>query len=267
MSRGRAKHDGGLWRSGKRAGYHRPLECKTLIEPLPRNFVLTDVVLELYNHPNGDQSKASGMVWNALDGHWSRPLVGGTVDDRGRRYHFETGILCPQHSRLSVCAGFFIDQPTSLLWAALSGYYCRESHHVDVDLDTRQLQTIDWTDLQRSNVIDPIDPPSTGLREESQDMQTSLAERMLLGTARDSTDRRELWVAGVGGRSLVQPGATVAVRLDGPAAAWVCGDQEAITRFPDGTNLVVVRRSIDGYTSHWICYHEEPHAASEEESA
>jgi len=60
-------------------------------------FVLTDVVFELYNHPNGDQSKACGFVWNALDGDWSRLLLGGSVDDRGRRYHLETGILCPQH--------------------------------------------------------------------------------------------------------------------------------------------------------------------------
>jgi len=243
-----------------------PLECQTLIQPLPRNFVLTDVVLELYDHPNGDQSKACGFVWNVLENQWSRLLLGGTVDDRGRQYHFESGILCPQNTYLSVCTCFFVNQPTSRLWAVLSGYYCQESKDVDVDLDIRPLQIIDWTDLKRSEVIDHIYPALTGPRRRSQDMQISLAERTLLGTARDLTDSRELWVESVGGRSLVQPGATVALRLDDPVAAWVCGDQEATTRFPDGTNLVVVRRSIDGYTSHWICYREE-RRAGEEESA
>lgn len=36
-----------------------PLECKTLFSPLQRDFLLTRVVFELHDYPNGDQSKDS----------------------------------------------------------------------------------------------------------------------------------------------------------------------------------------------------------------
>jgi hypothetical protein len=230
-----------------------PLECRELIGQLQADFLLTDVVFELYDHPNGNLSKACGFVWNALAGQWSRLLLGGNVDDNGRQYHFETGILCPRGSSLSVCTCFFVSQPTSRLWAVLSGYSCDESREM-ADLTTQTFQTIDWTDAQPSAVIDPIDPTRGG--EQRQDMPTSLAVRVLLGTVRDSADRGDMWVDGAEGRYQVALGQTVAVRVHRPEVLRSYGDRVGTTRCPEGTNLVVVRRSVDGRSSHWICYQE-----------
>jgi hypothetical protein len=232
-----------------------PLECKTLIDPLQRDFLLTDVVFELYDHPNGDQSRACGFVWNVLSGQWSRLLLGGHVDDRSRQYHFQTGLVCLRGSFLSVCTCFFVNQSTSRLWAVLSGYYCEDAGREIEDLDMRAVSTIDWTDLQPPEVIDPIDP--TGRGEVTQDIEGSLRARTLLGTTRDMVEPGDLLIEGAEGRSIVPAGATVAVRVAGHEVAWTLGERQGPTRCPEGANLVVVRRSLDGRSIHWICYREE----------
>jgi hypothetical protein len=232
-----------------------PLECRTVIEPLERDFLLTDVVFEVYDHPNGDHSRACGFVWNALSGHWSRRLIGGNVDDAGRQYHFETGLLCPRGSQLSVCTCLFVSQPTSRLWAALSGHFCRESRHDHHDLATQSLVEIDWTDQQPSAVITGFDPVGAGAP--SQDVDRSLTDRTLLGTSRSPSDRGELWIEGSEGRAHIAQGTTTAIRLSEPRALWSHGGDTATAHLPEGTNLVVVRRSVDGRSLHWLCYREE----------
>ncbi len=56
-----------------------PLECRTVAGPFKSAVVLTDVVFELNDHPNGFQSRACGFVWNALAGQWSRLLRAATA--------------------------------------------------------------------------------------------------------------------------------------------------------------------------------------------
>jgi hypothetical protein len=232
-----------------------PLECKTVVGPLVHDFLLTDVVFELYDHPNGDHSRACGFVWNALNGQWSRLLLGGHVDDLGRQYHFESGLLCPKGSRLSVCTCFFVSQPTSRLWAVLSGYYCAESRYEPHDLSAHALATIDWTDQEPPAVIDGADPVGGGTR--SQDLDLSLSDRTLLGTSRSVSDRGELWIEGADGSVLAAEGVTTAIRLSGPGVSWVCGGESETAHLPEGTNLVAVRRSLDGRSLHWLCYRED----------
>ena len=44
-----------------------PLECRTVMDPLERDFLLTDVVFELYDHPNGDHSRACVHSYRSSD--------------------------------------------------------------------------------------------------------------------------------------------------------------------------------------------------------
>jgi hypothetical protein len=231
-----------------------PLECRELIAPLERDFLLTDIVFELYDYPNGTQSRACGFVWNAMPNQWSRKLLGGHVRDAGRQYHFETGLLCPRGSGLSVCTCWFVSEPTSTLWTVLSGHYCERSPW-DVVLDVGALPTIDWTDAQAAEVIDAVDP--TGQKDLTQDMGMSMPSRVLLGTARETIDRGEFWMDGPEGRFLVAPGRTGVMRTVGDKVSWTCGEQKGSSRCAEGTKLVVVRRSGNGRSIHWIFYGEQ----------
>ena len=139
-----------------------PLECRTVAGPFRKAVVLTDVVFELWNHANGFQSRACGFVWNALPGQWSRLLMGGQVDDVGRRYDLESGVLCPAGSTLSVCTCLFVAFPTSTIFALLTGYSCQESH-VDVS-GVKAVggdYSIDWLETQ-FGALDPHDPTGAG---------------------------------------------------------------------------------------------------------
>jgi len=232
-----------------------PLECKPLLGPFSHDFLLTDVVFELYDHPNGNQSRAGGTLWNTMPNQWSRRMLGEDVDRSGRQYHFETGLLCPAGSSLSVCSSLFVNQPTSRLWVVLSGCSCEEDLWVIGDLLPQALRTIDWIDLQPQGVIDPVDPTATTVHP--QDLEFAIAGRDLLGTARDEVGQDMLWVEGEADRSQVAPGTSVALRVAGNEVAWAVGDTTGTRQCPDGTNLVVVRRSVDGRTIHWLCYRED----------
>ena len=238
-----------------------PLECRTVAGPFRRAVVLTDVVFELWNHANGFQSRACGFVWNALPGQWSRLLMGGQVDDVGRRYDLESGVLCPAGSTLSVCTCLFVAFPTSTIFALLTGYSCQESH-VDVS-GVKAVggdYSIDWLETQ-FGALDPHDP--TGAGAATGDVEHAVGERELVGTVREHVHPGDLFVHGADGTTTVPHGSTIAVRLAGHEPGLESGGEERTTRLPEGTNLVVARRSADGRSVHWLCYreHEPPRAA------
>ena len=237
-----------------------PLECRTVAGPFRRAVVLTDVVFELDSHPNGFQSRACGFVWNVLSGQWSRKLMGGQVDDAGRRYDLESGVLCPAGSSLSVCTCLFIAFPTSSIFALLTGYSCQS--HVDVSgvKAVGGEYSIDWLETQ-AGALDPHDP--TGAGAETGDVEHGLGERELVGTVREHVEPGELAVHGADGATTIPHGSTLAVRLDANEPTLQSGPEKRTTRLPEGTNLVVARRSADGRSVHWLCYreHEPPRAA------
>jgi len=235
-----------------------PLECRTVAGPFRTAVVLTDVVLELDDHPNGSQSRACGFVWNALSGHWSRLLIGGGIDDAGRRYDLESGIVCPAGSTLSVCTCLFTAFPTSTVFALLTGYSCHEPH---VDLSGVKAvgggASIDWLEMQ-SGALHPHDPTAVGAPVG--DVEHALGERELVGTVREQVRPGDLVVHGAGGARTIPHGATLAVRLAGHEPALQSGREERTARLPEGTNLVVARRSADGRSVHWLCYREDEEA-------
>jgi hypothetical protein len=237
-----------------------PLECRTVAGPFKRAVVLTDVVFELDSHPNGFQSRACGFVWNALAGQWSSKLMGGHVDDAGRRYDLESGMLCPAGSTLSVCTCLFIAFPTSTIFALLTGYSCQESH-VDVS-GVKAVgggYSIDWLETQ-SGALDPHDP--TGVGAATGDVEHALGERELVGTVREHVHPGDLVVHGADGTTTLPHGSTLAVRLAGHEPTLQSDGEEGTTRLPEGTNLVVVRRSADGRSVHWLCYREQEPAGA-----
>lgn len=230
-----------------------PLECKTILGPFDRGFALTDVLFDLYNHPNGADSKACGFVWNALPNKWSRLLFGGTVDDRGRQYHLESGVLCPKDSLLTICTCSFVSEPTAYLSARVMGCYCEETRRL-IDIRGSLLELVvkvDWKDALPEETLHPIDPTGGARRK------PRLVHRDLLGTAYEAIAPGNLLVAGADREVSLQPGSAVALRVERASWRWRCeGMRQRSGRGPSGTNLLVARRSPDGLLVHWIMYRE-----------
>lgn len=230
-----------------------PLECKAILGPFDRGFVLTDVLFDLYNHPNGANSKACGFVWNVLPNQWSRRLLGGTVDDRGRQYHLQSGVLCPKGSFVNVCTCYFVNEPTAHLSARVMGCYCEETPRL-IAVDDSVLEAVarvDWKDALPPETLDPIDPTGEARGK------PRLVHRDLLGTACEAIQPGNLLITGTDREVSLQPGWGVAVRVDRQTWRWKCeGTRARLGRGPGGTNLLVARRSPDGLLVHWIMYRE-----------
>jgi len=230
-----------------------PLECKTILGPFDRGFVLTDVLFDLYNHPNGADSKACGFVWNTLPNKWSRLLFGGTVDDRGRQYHLESGVLCPKGSFLNVCTCYFVYEPTAYLSARVMGCYCEAPPRL-IDVSASLLEVVakvDWKDALPQEALDPIDPTGGARRK------PRIVHRDLLGTACEAIAPGTLLIAGTDRDVSLQPSSAVALRVERQSWRWKCeGARIRSGRGPSGTNLLVARRSPDGLLVHWITYRE-----------
>ena len=88
-------------------------------------------------------------------------------------------------------------------------------------------------------------------------------ERELVGTVREHVHPGGLVVHGADGTTTIPHGSTLAVRLAAHEPKVQSGPEERTTRLPEGTNLVVARRSADGRSVHWLCYreHEPPSGA------
>jgi hypothetical protein len=229
-----------------------PLECKTILGPFNRDLVLTDVVFDLYNHPNGDASKACGFVWNVLPNQFSRLLVGGTVRDAGRQYSLESGILCPQSSYLSICSCFFVNQPTALFSARVTGCLCEGVPRHPFEPD--RFQGVEWQDAFPADDLDPIDP--YGVKSEAE-RAASFPTREVLATATDIVEAEDLVVSPAGRKETVRPGEALAFPVTRASWKWSsAGARERAARAPRGTNLVVARRSPDGRLVHWAMYRE-----------
>jgi hypothetical protein len=228
-----------------------PFECKTILGPFDRAFVLTDVVFDLYNHPNGFNSKGCGFVWNVTPNS-SRLLLGGTVDDRGRQYHLQSGILCPRRSYLSVCNCFFVAEPTALVSARVTGCYCAPPPF-DLDEVVEDLPTdVVWKDTSPSPFLGPIDPTETRPRT------SRPVHRELLSTGYEAIESGPLLVSGADREVHLQPGSAVALRVN--RRTWRLsegGRQARANRGPTGMDLLVVRRSADGLLIHWAAYREK----------
>ena len=230
-----------------------PLECKTVLGPFKRAFVLTDAIFDLYNYPNGDDSRACGFVWNSLPNQWSRLLFGGRVDDRGRQYHLESGVLCPVGSSLRVCSCYFVNEPTAYFSARLMGCYCELTPKV-IGIGDSILEVgarIDWKDALPDATLSFIDPTGDARGK------PPLVQREVLGTACEAVAPGDLLIIGADREVSLQPGSAVALRVNRPSWRWKCeGARVRPGRGPRGTNLLVARRSPDGLLVHWVMYRE-----------
>ena len=155
-----------------------PLECKQILGPFNRALVLTDVVFDLWTYPNGAASKACGSVWNVLPNQWSRLLVGGWVTSEGRRYDLESGILCPKSSYLSICSCFFVNEPTALFQARVTGCFCENDHRPPID--PGPFADVAWDDVTTAPKLDPIDPSQS---KSAADRAASFVSREVLASA------------------------------------------------------------------------------------
>lgn len=90
-------------------------------DTLSKNFSLTDVVMALYNYPEGLNSKASCSIWLVTEGS-SEYLFACFVDKYGHQIHLESGIFCPTGSYLTANSGVFTEGTTASLRVMLTGY-------------------------------------------------------------------------------------------------------------------------------------------------
>jgi hypothetical protein len=230
-----------------------PLECKTILGPFNRALVLTDVVFDLWTHPNGAASKACGFVWNVLPNQWSRLLVGGTVTDEGRQYSLESGILCPQDSHLSICSCFFVSEPTALFQARVTGCFCENGRRYPIDI-VAPFPEVAWDDGLPAGELDPIDPAQS---RSAADRAASFVAREVLATASDLVGPGDLHLRGAEGAVTVPSRGAVALAVSRNSWRWSSeGARERVARGPRGTNLIVARRSPDGRLVHWAMYRE-----------
>jgi hypothetical protein len=192
-----------------------PLECEPILGPFNGAFVLSDIVFDLYDHPNGDASKACGFVWNVLPNQWSRLLVGGMVDDRGRQYSFESGVLCPQGSSLSVCSCLFVNQPTADFSARVMGCFCEKPHKPPIEAGP--FPAVGRGDGLPSDALDPHDPTGEGARP---GRARGFVVRELLATGYDSVEPGDLLIRGNDRDVTVSAGGAAAVGVAAGRWQW-----------------------------------------------
>jgi hypothetical protein len=230
-----------------------PLECKTILGPFERDFVLTDVVFDLYTHPNGAASKGCGFVWN-VSTQWSRLLVGGTVTDPGRRYSLESGILCPRRSNLSICSCYFVNEPTALFSARVTGCFCE--HAARPPINPGPFLTVRWADGMPADALSPLDPTGDTMGPAR---SASLVTREALGTAYNDVEPGDLVIQGGDNVVTLRPGEARALHVTADRWQWSSErGKERVGRGPKGTSLLVARRSPDGRLVHWAMYRESP---------
>jgi hypothetical protein len=228
-----------------------PLECKQILGPFNRAFVLTDVIFDLWTYPNGAASKGCGSVWNVLPGQFSRLLVGGWVTSEGRQYDLESGILCPKSSYLSICSCFFVNEPTALFQARVTGCLCESDHRPPID--PGPFAAVAWEEMP-SPELDPIDPRQC---RSSADRAASFPNREVLATGTDVVGPGDLQARGREGAVAITAGSAVAIPVSRASLRWASqGARERVKRGPKGTNLIVARRSPDGRLIHWAMYRE-----------
>jgi hypothetical protein len=228
-----------------------PLECKTILGPFNRDFVLTDAVFDLWTYPNGAASKGCADVWNVLPNQWSRLLFGSWVTTESLQYHFESGILCPQGSHLSICSCFFVYEPTALFQARVTGCFCE--NRVRPPIEPGPFADVAWIEGVRVE-LDPIDP--MGGRSEA-DRAASFPTREVVATGTEAVGPGDFRVRGTEEAVVVPPGAAVAVPVSRASWRWSSeGARERVARGPRGTNLIVARRSADGRLVDWAMYRE-----------
>ena len=230
-----------------------PLECKRILGPFEADFVLTDVVFELFNSPNGASSRGCGEVHNVLPLAWSRQLLGGEVGVSGRQYHLQSGILCPAGSYLDVCNCLFFEGPTASISARVTGCYCPTPSRIAGPYRGDLSTTRQGSDFQAKCEIDPVDPTGAGGR------RPLPVQRELLATGHEAAASGE-WTASAAGRATsLRPGTAAALRVRRGGWSWTsAGRRLRAPRLPAGTSLVVARRSADGLLVHWSAYREEP---------
>ena len=227
-----------------------PLECKTILGPFERDFVLTDIVFDLYNYPNGDDSKAGGFVWNSQP-NMTRRLVGGRVTDLGRQYHLQSGILCPAGSSLNICSSYFVNEPTALFSARVMGCYCDRPWKPPFDVGP--VLTADWAEIGVATEIDPIDP----LHSRSRGSQPQIITREVVASESDVAGSGDLRIQSAEGELALAPGSAAAFRVERAQWRWSSSGKRAQTSSaPEDTSLVVARRSSEGHVVHWAMYRE-----------
>jgi hypothetical protein len=230
-----------------------PLECKKILGPFEVDFVLTDVVFELFNSPSGASSRGCGDVHNVLPLAWSRQLLGGEVGVSGRQYNLQSGIVCPAGSYLNVCNCLFVEGPTAWISARVTGCYCPAPSSVAGAYRGELSTTRQGSDLQAKCEIDPVDP--TGAAER----RPLPVQRELLATGHEAVGPGA-WAASASGRAVsLRPGTAAALRVRGGGWTWTsAGNRLRAPRLPAGTSLVAARRSADGLLVHWSAYREVP---------
>jgi hypothetical protein len=90
--------------------------------PFKKDFVLTDVVLDLWSFPKPDAS-ALCSIWLVVPGT-SEILFNLTVDRLGRRLHLQSGVLCPAGSHLTANVGVNAAGGTPDVRVLITGAHC-----------------------------------------------------------------------------------------------------------------------------------------------
>jgi len=228
-----------------------PLECKKILGPFLEDFVLTDVLFELYSYPNGASSRGCGTVHNVMPGAWSRQFFGGNVEERGREYHLESGILCPRNSYLDVCNCLFGEGPTAWVSARVTGCYCTTPSRFARPAGLLSPHR-EWSDLQGKEEIDPVDPTGTGGKKPLP------VHRELVAMGHEAVGPGEWGVLADRRAISVRPGTSAALRVRRGAWTWSAARKRVrAPKLPARAGLVVARRSADGLLVHWSAYREE----------
>jgi hypothetical protein len=115
-----------------------PRSCKDLVRlnalvtpgevkqfpPFTKAFCLTDVVLDLWDFPNGLSSTASCAIWLVVPAAGTSEIFFQCfVDKYGHQIHLNSGIFCPKNSYLTANAGF-AQSGLGDLRVLLTGHYC-----------------------------------------------------------------------------------------------------------------------------------------------
>jgi hypothetical protein len=94
-------------------------------EAFKKDFCLTDIVLTLWNFPEGLNSKASCSIW-LVTPEKSEVLFKCFIDKYGHQIHLNSGVLCPKGSYLTANSGIFAEGSTADLRVLLTGFYCQK---------------------------------------------------------------------------------------------------------------------------------------------
>ena len=95
------------------------------LDAFKKNFCLTDIVMNLYNYPEGLNSKSMCNIWLVTPSRRTNEfLFTFFIDKLGHQVHLNSGIVCQKASYLTLNPVIFAEGATASIKALLTGYYC-----------------------------------------------------------------------------------------------------------------------------------------------